>query len=189
MVVDTMYSNYNSFVNDFSDDFKRVIYLIVSHYEKDKWLKLSDVERKEIIEDFLEYEGINVHAILVRGVPGSGKSSFYSKVLHSDYVKCEADDYFLTTDGEYLFNKDKLSEAHSQCFMKFLKNILDYGNNVAVTNTLTTERELKNYIFVLNLFKINFFSIIIENRHGGINSHGVPDEKLEQMKNKFSIIL
>jgi hypothetical protein len=33
------------------------------------------------------------------------------------------------------------------------------------------------------------FSIIVENRHGGKNVHGVPDEKLEIMKNRFSIKL
>ncbi|RTK92209.1 MAG: hypothetical protein EKK61_05745 [Rickettsiales bacterium] len=106
-----------------------------------------------------------------------------------DYIKCEADDYFISKTGEYIFNKEKLSEAHSYCFMKFLKNVLNYGNNVAITNTLTTERELKNYIFVLNLFGIKFFSLIVENRHEGINSHGVPTKKLEEMKNRFSIIL
>jgi hypothetical protein len=27
----------------------------------------------------------------------------------------------------------------------------------------------------------------VENRHGGVNQHGVPEEKLEQMKNRFEI--
>jgi hypothetical protein len=29
----------------------------------------------------------------------------------------------------------------------------------------------------------------VENRHGGINEHGVPEEKLEQMKNRFEVKL
>jgi hypothetical protein len=32
-------------------------------------------------------------------------------------------------------------------------------------------------------------SIVVENRHGGVNEHGVPEEKLEQMKNRFEIKL
>jgi hypothetical protein len=32
-------------------------------------------------------------------------------------------------------------------------------------------------------------SIIVENRHGGKNVHGVPEEKLEQMRNRFQIKL
>jgi hypothetical protein len=33
------------------------------------------------------------------------------------------------------------------------------------------------------------FSIVIENRHGGSSEHGVPEDKLEQMKNRFEIKL
>ena len=32
-------------------------------------------------------------------------------------------------------------------------------------------------------------TIIVENRHGGVNTHGVPEEKLEQMKERFQIKL
>ena len=33
------------------------------------------------------------------------------------------------------------------------------------------------------------FTIIVENRHGGLNQHGVPKDKIEQMKNRFEIKL
>jgi hypothetical protein len=33
------------------------------------------------------------------------------------------------------------------------------------------------------------YSLIVENRHGGVNEHGVPGEKLEQMKNRFQVKL
>jgi hypothetical protein len=33
------------------------------------------------------------------------------------------------------------------------------------------------------------FTIVVENRHGGVNQHGVPEEKLEQMKGRFEIKL
>jgi hypothetical protein len=32
-------------------------------------------------------------------------------------------------------------------------------------------------------------SVIVENRHGSKNIHGVPAEKLEQMKNRFEVNL
>jgi hypothetical protein len=32
-------------------------------------------------------------------------------------------------------------------------------------------------------------SLIVENRHGGVNLHGVPEEKLNQMKTRFEIKL
>jgi hypothetical protein len=33
------------------------------------------------------------------------------------------------------------------------------------------------------------YSLIVENRHGGVNEHGVPEDKLEIMKNRFEIKL
>jgi hypothetical protein len=32
-------------------------------------------------------------------------------------------------------------------------------------------------------------SIVVENRHEGVNEHGVPADKLEQMKQRFEIKL
>jgi hypothetical protein len=29
----------------------------------------------------------------------------------------------------------------------------------------------------------------VENRHGGVNTHGVPEDKLEVMKNRFEVKL
>jgi hypothetical protein len=33
------------------------------------------------------------------------------------------------------------------------------------------------------------YSLIVENRHGGVNEHGVPTEKVEQMRNRFNFKL
>jgi len=33
------------------------------------------------------------------------------------------------------------------------------------------------------------FSLIVENRHGGVNEHGVPEEALERMENRFELKL
>jgi hypothetical protein len=33
------------------------------------------------------------------------------------------------------------------------------------------------------------FTLIVENRHGGKNTHGVPDDKLQIMKDRFQIKL
>jgi hypothetical protein len=38
-------------------------------------------------------------------------------------------------------------------------------------------------------YDYDVFSVILENRHGGVNTHGVPEDKLEIMKNRFEIKL
>jgi len=32
-------------------------------------------------------------------------------------------------------------------------------------------------------------TVIVENRHGGVNIHNVPEDKLQQMKDRFNIVL
>jgi hypothetical protein len=38
-------------------------------------------------------------------------------------------------------------------------------------------------------FGYRVYSLVVENRHGGVNEHGVPEDKLEIMKNRFEISL
>jgi hypothetical protein len=60
---------------------------------------------------------------------------------------------------------------------------------IVVSNTFTQEWEMEKYYELAEEYGYKVFSIIVENRHGGINQHGVPAEKLEQMKNRFQIKL
>jgi hypothetical protein len=48
---------------------------------------------------------------------------------------------------------------------------------------------MKPYMDMAKEWKYRVFTIIVENRHGGVNQHGVPDEKLQQMNDRFEIKL
>lgn len=123
---------------------------------------------------------------LIRGVPGAGKSSFAETLLANQVVDdfVEADQYFVN-EGVYCFNPYKLKEAHKWCQDR-TRVILDRGYSIAVSNTSTTEKEVDTYRKIAEECNAKFVSIIVENRHGGENVHGVPEEKLQQMKSRFS---
>lgn len=127
---------------------------------------------------------------LIRGLPGSGKSTFAYELWDSGLVECifEADHYFTDSDGNYNFDAAKLAKAHKICQEKTTE-ILKLGRNVAVSNTSTTENEVETYAKIAQECNAQFVSIIVENRHGGSNIHNVPPEKIEQMKKRFSIKL
>ena len=132
---------------------------------------------------------------LVRGLPGSGKSTF-AKTMWSELVVCEADDYFVDKDtGEYKFNARDLPKAHNwsrfrvETFMKDNQVNEQFYPNIVVSNTFTQEWEMEAYYKLAEQYGYKVFSIIVENRHGGVNQHGVPADKLEQMKNRFQIKL
>jgi predicted kinase len=121
---------------------------------------------------------------LVRGLPGAGKSTF-AKTLGGIHI--EADHYFMK-DGEYKFDASKLKQAHEYCRISAEGWMME-GYNIVVSNTFTQEWEMDAYHELAGKYGYRVYSIIVENRHNGVNEHGVPADKLEQMKNRFEIKL
>jgi hypothetical protein len=60
---------------------------------------------------------------------------------------------------------------------------------IAVSNTFTQEWEMEVYYELAKKHGYTTFSIIVENRHGGVNEHNVPDEVLTKMNNRFEVKL
>jgi hypothetical protein len=62
-------------------------------------------------------------------------------------------------------------------------------DKIVVSNTFTQFWEMEPYFELAKKYGYKTFSIVVENRHGGVNQHGVPEEKVEQMKNRFELKL
>ena len=138
---------------------------------------------------------LNPTLFLIRGVPGSGKSTF-ARHIWNDYAICEADKYFYDKEtGEYNFNPSKLKAAHEWCRnevenrMKENKQNSQYYPEIVVSNTFTQEWEMEPYFKLAKEYGYMVTSIIIENRHGGTNVHEVPEESIRKMKDRFEIKL
>jgi len=131
---------------------------------------------------------------LVRGLPGSGKSTFATHIWN-EYAVCEADKFFYDKEGNYNFDPSKIKDAHAWCRNEVETRMKDHQINqqyypeIAVSNTFTQEWEMKDYYELAEKYGYKVVSLIIENRHGGKNVHGVPDDKLEIMRNRFEIKL
>jgi len=121
---------------------------------------------------------------LVRGLPGAGKSTF-AKLLGGIHI--EADHYFMK-DGEYKFDASKLKQAHEYCRTS-TEGWMREGYNIVVSNTFTQEWEMYAYYGLAEKYGYRVHSVIVENRHDGINVHGCPVEKVKEMKDRFEIEL
>ena len=118
--------------------------------------------------------------ILLRGLPGAGKSTA-AKLLGANgagYAHYEADMFFMK-DGEYKFDLTQLKIAHNWCQIQTEKAMADDTAIVIVSNTFTQEWEMERYLELAKYYDYRVTSLIVENRHGGENVHGVPEEKLE----------
>ena len=123
---------------------------------------------------------------IVRGIPGSGKSTF-AKTLGGQHY--ETDMYFIDEEGNYKFDGTKIKDAHKWC-QSFVETdmVLEYPK-IVVSNTFTQEWEMKPYMDLAKEHGYKVFTIVVENRHDGNNVHNVPEDKIEQMANRFEIKL
>lgn len=133
--------------------------------------------------------------IILRGLPGAGKSSFANSIWQSGVI-FEADKYFYDDDGTYNFDATKLHAAHKWCqsqvehAMEYnLESNDQYYSEIVVSNTATTEKELEPYLKLAEKYNYKVVSLIMENRHGSRSIHGVPDETMTKMRNRFEVKL
>lgn len=121
---------------------------------------------------------------ILRGVSGCGKSTLAEEMaIPLKAAICSADDYFYD-HGIYKFDASRLNEAHSFCYNN-TKEWMRRGVNVIVDNTNTTEWEVNKYrdLALSNGYQV--FVITAENWHEGQNTHNVPEETLDKMRERL----
>jgi len=132
----------------------------------------------------------NKSLILIRGIPGSGKSTFAKSIMKkADGVKreiFEADQFFMKS-GKYDWNPSKIADAHKDCFerMKWFLSSNEKAEAI-VANTFTTKKELEPYLKYASENKIDVTIFRMENRFGNI--HSVPDSTINKMLSRFQSI-
>lgn len=117
---------------------------------------------------------------------GSGKTTL-AKSLGGVHV--EADMYFME-DGVYNFDATELKNAHNYCqgqARAWMKTNGEQVNvsKIIVSNTFTQEWEMKAYYDMAKEHGYKVYSLIVENRHDGVNEHNVPVDVLKKMKLRF----
>ncbi len=132
--------------------------------------------------------------IIVRGVSGSGKSTFADflvdnlkeiEVNHggeteSCVQKFEADQWFIDNDEPW--NPSYLGTAHKWCQAEVKKSLQD-GYITIISNTTTTKKELDPYIKIATELGVQYFVLITDGDYK--NVHDVDDDKLQKQAERF----
>jgi predicted kinase len=119
--------------------------------------------------------------ILVRGLPGSGKSTVARLMVGYDYFNYETDKFWMV-DGEYKFDITRIAEAHQWC-QDEVRKCLTNGFSAIVSNTFTTKREMQPYFDMAREFGCEPQVVLCQGNFGNI--HNVPYEVIERMAARF----
>nr|WP_241903784.1 AAA family ATPase [Vibrio sp. 10N.222.55.C12] len=119
----------------------------------------------------------------MRGVPGSGKTTFANTLTAT--VVVEADQYFIDKDGAYQYENHRIKEAHNWCQLE-TKRLLKAGHNVAVANTFVKNWEMKFYKSLADDMELAFEVIGMTGNYQ--NVHGVPDAIVKRMASQFETL-
>jgi hypothetical protein len=112
--------------------------------------------------------------VLIRGLPGSGKTMKAMGYVNDGYKHIEADQFFLV-NGEYRFDASKLPEAHAWCLDQ-TRRALGEGEFVCVANVFASVEDVKPYTDLSVDYQV------IEANYPGQSIHKVPKEKLRAMR-------
>jgi len=124
---------------------------------------------------------MNKTLYILRGIPGSGKSSLAQLLVDEPRHVVEADDYFTDPQtGKYHFQGRLIGEAH-KCCQERVAQLLDLGiERVVVSNTSLRPQDVRLYTKMAEDAGYTPFVIRCENDFGNI--HGVPEEKMEMFR-------
>ena len=117
--------------------------------------------------------------VLIRGLPGSGKSTMAKALARAGFEHYEADTYHLNDEGDYCFDRANAKAAHEWC-QKETRKALENGKQVVVSNTFTQLWEMAPYFEMAKAIGIE--PNVFEAKGNWQNVHEVPPEVMNQMR-------
>jgi predicted kinase len=128
----------------------------------------------------------NVRLVILRGLPGSGKSTFAQNLFDAlGFVHLEADQHFVDAMGHYKFDPARASDCHSVC-QRDADAALRAGKRVVVANTHVRLWELAPYVGLAALHATQW--CVVECNGAWPNIHDVPRAVVESMREKWEPI-
>lgn len=143
-------------------------------------------EIMELMKDkqFAKHHKKDCKLTIVRGIPGSGKSTYVNEAMNPKDVEAhfEADMFFTDEEGNYNWDGDKLFAAHKWCFDN-VREALESEKNTVVSNTFVRPKDVRKYLSLARTLGVAVHVVDVLGNHP--NVHNVPEKTLAHMKAEF----
>ncbi len=128
--------------------------------------------------------------ILLRGLPGAGKSTLATLLSeNAKYPVLSIDSYFTNEEGDYEFKFDENHKAYKACEQGTEEVLKANVAKVFVDNTFTLDWEIEPYFKLAKKYDYQIHVVTVENYHGSGNIHQISDEQLQKMAEKYKVKL
>jgi predicted kinase len=130
--------------------------------------------------------------IVIRGLPGSGKSSFALAISEEGkYPVYCIDDYFTDSKtGIYQFDHSLNHKAYALCLENTEKSMSAKQTKIIVENVFSFEWEMEPYFKLAASYGYQVHVLTMETRHEGHhNIHGISEEQVRKIAEKFKVKL
>lgn len=129
--------------------------------------------------------------ILLRGLPGSGKTTLAKELSENGkYPVFSVDDYFtdpITNEYKFVFDQNHL--AYKRCEESTKSSMQKGITKIFIDNVFSLEWEMEPYFKLASEFNYQIFVLTVENRHKSKNIHHISDEQIQKMAEKYKVIL
>ncbi|MFH1527355.1 MAG: AAA family ATPase [Bacteroidota bacterium] len=135
--------------------------------------------------------------IILRGVPGAGKSTLAQQIIADacakgeDAVAFSSDDYFTTPAGKYRFDSAQLPQAHTNCFRRFLEFLREGTGIAIVDNTNIRIFEMSPYILAGKAyeFEIKIIRLVCDPKIAAMRTfRGATSQMVQEMNDRMEAI-
>jgi predicted kinase len=121
--------------------------------------------------------------ILVRGLPGGGKTTFAQS---TGLLHVEADMLRQQPDGSYFYSRSTNGRVHIMCLTLVNATLLG-GYSVVVSNTFIQNKWIEPYVKLAEELDVELE--IVERNLGHTSVHNISQKEVERMKRKWEPLL